>query len=842
MIAEGLSSGEADARLSRDGPNEMPAARQAGPWRTLRDIVLEPMFLLLMACGAIYLAIGDAHEALALLGFVAVVMGITFVQKRRSENALRALRDLSSPRALVIRDGARVRIPGRDLVEGDVVVLAEGDRVPADLEIVDARMLTIDESMLTGESVPVLKAASVPDATGEAAAPGRAWAGTLVTQGRGQGVVRATGARSALGRIGTAVSGAGRGLSPLQLETRRIVTRVAALGLLLAIAVTVAWGLDRGEWLRALLAGLTLAMALLPEELPVVLTIFLAFGAWRLAREKVLTRELSAVERLGAATVLCVDKTGTLTQNRMAVRGLWASGAAHRVDPADGASLPEALHGLLETAVLASRRHALDPMEAAVADAGQRLLAGTEHLHGDWRLVEDYPLSNALLAMSRVWRSPDQRHLMVAAKGAPEAIVDLCHLDADRCSEIARQVEVLAAEGLRVLGVARAECPAGALPSGQHDFDFRFVGLVGFEDPLRPDVVQAVAACRGAGLRVVMITGDHPHTALAIARQAGLGGDGAWLAGPEIDGLSDVQLAGRLRDTAVFCRVQPEQKLRLVQCLRAQGEVVVMTGDGVNDAPALKAADIGVAMGARGTDVAREAADLVLVDDDFAALVTAVQHGRRVYGNLRRSMVFLLAAHLPIVGLSFTPVLLGWPMLLMPLHVLFLQLVIDPACSLVFESEPADPAVMRAGPRPRAASLFDRRVVGTGAAQGLGLLVLLLFAFVLVRADAGADGPARSVVFAVLVLSSLALIQVNRRGPGGPRGGSTFNVAFAVICVGAVALLGTALFVPAAGRLLAFDTPAPAHLAWGAGLCVAAWAWFAVVRRLGAMARTLQRD
>ena len=466
--------------------------------------------------------------------------------------------------------------------------------------------------------------------------------------------------------------------TPIQQETGRIVKRIALVGLVLAILLAGAYWAVLGDWLHGLLAGLTLAMAILPEELPVVLTLFLSLGAWRLAREKVLARSIPAVELLGATTTLCVDKTGTLTANRMAVRRLWnESGDFDRLT-AGPAGLQEELHACLEYAVLASHRRAFDPMESAIQDAGQRLLADTEHLHADWTLVDDYPLSRELLAMSRVWQSSDSRERLIAAKGAPEAIVDLCHLDETAHKRIADWVSAMASDGLRVLGIARAIFDAAELPGNQHDFAFEFLGLVGLEDPVRPDVPQAIADCHAAGIRVVMITGDHPATAMSVARQVGLPVDGTVITGAELATLSDEALQARLADTHVFCRVQPEQKLRLVQAFRARGEVVAMTGDGVNDAPALKAAHIGVAMGARGTDVAREAAALVLLNDDFSSIVTAVRYGRRVFANLRKAIVFVVAVHVPIVGLSIAPVLLGWPMLLMPVHILFLQLIIDP--------------------------------------------------------------------------------------------------------------------------------------------------------------------
>jgi len=833
--SDGLSEVEARQRLAQDGPNELPVSRPRGVLRLLREIVSEPMFLLLVACGAIYMVLGDRQEALMLLGFVFVVMGISFVQQRRSERSLEALRDLSSPRALVMRDGEARRIAGREVVLGDIVLLAEGDRVPGDMRLVEASNLAVDESMLTGESAPVLKQAT--DGTDEAAVapdesdPSRVYSGTLVTRGTARGCVEATGGRSALGRIGASLAGIAVEITPIQRETRRVIKWVAAVGLSLAAALAIAYWIKLGDWLHGLLAGLTLAMAILPEELPVVLTLFLGLGAWRLAREKVLARSIPAVELLGATTVLCVDKTGTLTANRMAVRRLWSEVAEHDTAPAGMIGLQEELHGVLEYAVLASHRRAFDPMESAIVAAGQRLLADTEHLHADWTLVDDYPLSSEMLAMSRVWQSPDRQERLIASKGAPEAIVDLCHLDAARGARIAEKVSTMASDGLRVLGVARATFPAYELPGTQHDFAFEFLGLVALEDPVRPDVPQAITECKNAGIRVVMMTGDHPATAISVARQAGLGVEAPVITGAELAGLSDDALRARLADTHIFCRVQPEQKLRLVRAFRALGDVVAMTGDGVNDAPALKAADIGVAMGARGSDVAREAAALVLLNDDFASLVTAVRYGRRVFANLRKAIVFVVAVHVPIVGLSIVPVLLGWPMLLMPVHILFLQLIIDPACSVVFEAVPLEPDAMKARPRRPDQRLFDKEVMARGLWQGAGLLVLLLAVYVGVRSIAGSDDMARALTFTVLVLSNLCLIHANRAwGRSAWLGGDTSNRQFGWIALATVILLGCVLGLPAISRLFYFIPPSPIMLFAGLGAAMIALMWFEGVK------------
>jgi P-type Ca2+ transporter type 2C len=827
----GLTSAQARERLQGEGPNELRVSRPRSLIRLAADILSEPMFLLLVACGAIYAALGDRAEAAMLIASVVAIMAITFFQQRRTERALEALRDLSSPRALVMRDGVAARIAGREVVRGDLVLLAEGDRVPADLRIVEASNLSIDESMLTGESAPVAKHAPEGEAaeTGKADSA-RAFSGTLVTLGTARGIAVATGPASALGKIGESLHAIGGGKTPIQAEMRRVVLRVAAVGLAIAAVLAVTYGIELGDWLRGVLAGLTFAMAVLPEELPVALTLFMGLGAWRLVRENVLARSIPAIELLGATTVLCVDKTGTLTTNRMIARCLWSPESAYEMAGTQAAPLPGSLHALLEFAVLASHRRAFDPMESAIAEAGGRLLGDTDHLHPEWTPVRDYPLSPRLLAMSRVWLPADGRRI-IAAKGAPEAILDLCHVDTLRREQIAAHATAMAGDGLRVLGVARAIAPPGKLPADQHDFAFEFLGLLALEDPVRADVPQAIAECRAAGIRVVMITGDHPATAVAIARQAGLPADGGYLTGTQLASMSDGQLQARMKSTSIFCRVHPEQKLRLVRAFRAAGEVVAMTGDGVNDAPALKAADIGVAMGARGSDVAREAAALVLLADDFASLVTAVRYGRRIFANLHKAIVFILAVHVPIVGLSILPAILGWPILLLPAHVLFLELIIDPACSMVFEAEALESGAMRMPPRPRSERLFGRAVVVRGLVQGLGLFALLGALYVGSRLATGSDAFARTLTFTALVLANLPLIYANRAWSGTSwRRHAPSNLYFAGSALSTLAFLSLVLFLPEGQRLFAFVAPDGALLATAAGAAMLALFWFEGVK------------
>jgi Ca2+-transporting ATPase len=828
----GLSEAEAALRLKREGYNELPSSQRRHLIAIALEVLSEPIFLLLVACGIIYWLLGDRQEALILLGFIFFIMGITLYQDHKTESALEALRDLSSPRASVIRDGQKQRIAGREVVRGDILILSEGDRVAADAVLLSATNLTADESLLTGESVPVRKVAGASQTP--LGHPGgddlpSVYSGTLIVQGQGIAEVKATGSQTELGKIGKALQTVALEDTPLQRETKTLVSQLIWIAIAICVAVIVVYGLTRGNWLNGFLAGLALAMAILPNEFPVVLTIFLALGAWRISQNRVLTRRMPAVETLGSATVLCVDKTGTLTLNQMSVRQMVAFEKsvfqAHPYDLAlhEREPLPEEVHELVEFSILASQKDPFDPMEKAFKQLGDDYLANTEHIHDDWTLVHEYPLSPELLAMSRVWQSSETSDYVIAAKGAPEAIADLCHFHAPELAELSRHIQSLASEGLRVLAAARSKgihpevLVQQDLPARQHDFQFEFLGLIGLADPVRPSVADSIQECYTAGIRVVMITGDYPGTAQKIAREIGLKSPTAAITGPELNAMSDNELQGRIQTVNVFARVVPEQKLRLVNALKKNGEIVAMTGDGVNDAPALKAAQIGIAMGGRGTDVARESADLVLLDDDFASIVQSVKLGRRIFDNLKKAMAYTLAIHVPIAGMSLIPVLFKWPLVLLPIHIAFLHLIIDPACSVVFEAEPAEANVMNRPPRNPKEPLFSRQMLGLSVLQGVGVLLILIIIFAISLSRGQGELDARALAFTTLIVANLSLILTNRswsrtilatvQAP---------NPALWWVLGGASAFLGFVLSVPVLRHLFRFSTLHPLDL----GICL----------------------
>jgi len=828
--ASGLTSAQAALRLQQDGPNSLPGDQRRSlrtiAWETLQD----PMFALLLAAGTLYLVLGDVQEGGVLFGLVLVVLALTLYQEGRTENALAALRKLSSPRALVLRDGAQQRIAGQDVVVCDVLILSEGDRIAADALLLGGSDMQLDESLLTGEAVAVGKWCGD-------AGQSTLYCGTLLVRGHGTARVTATGAQTAIGRIGIALKSLGHEASPLKLQMGALVKVLAFIALGASLFLILAFGMLRGDWLAALLAGIALAMALLPQEFTVVLTVIPALGAWRLSQLQVLTRRIAAIETLGATSVLCADKTGTLTENRMSVAALYVpseaapGGESMAVDYSASMELPEAFHRLVEYSILASVSDPYDPMEKAFHRLGQYFLQGTEHLHRDWSLVQEYALTTQLRAMSHVWRAAEGQAQggvhSVAAKGAPEAIFDLCHLDAATQIRLHAAVDAMAAQGLRVLGVAQARFAGDDWPTIAHDFEFEFVGLLGLADPLRAGIPEAVQQCQGAGIRVVMITGDYPATAQAIARAAHIDVQEASqvLTGSDLDALSQAQLRQRMQGVRVCARISPEQKLRIVQALKANGEIVAMTGDGVNDAPALKAAHVGVAMGGRGTDVAREAASLVLLDDNFASIVAAVRLGRRIFDNLRKSMSYILAVHVPIAGAALLPVLLGWPTLLYPLHIAFLELVIDPACSMVFENEPSEADVMQRPPRDPQAPLFAGTTLVLALLQGLGVLLVVMGAYAW-GATWLSEAAARAFAFATLVMGNLALIFSNRSTKTSLLASlRVANRALWMVASATTALLALTLYQPWVSGLFRFAPLLLVDLlkAVALGLCSVVW-------------------
>ena len=801
MIEQGLTEGEARARLMADGPNELPRAGTRTAFTIVSEVLREPMLALLLGGGIVYLLLGNRVEALILLAFASFSIILTVIQETRTEHVLEALRDLSAPRALVIRDGVHARIAGRDVVTGDVLLLAAGDRVAADALLIDAQALHMDESLLTGESMPVRKTIGKEKVTHRPGGDDQpyVYAGSLVTSGTGIAHTIATGPRSEIGKIGQSIATLDPEAPRLRAETNRIVKLCAIGGSSIALLVVALYGFLRGDWLQAVLAGIATGMAMLPEEFPVVLTIFMAMGAWRIGRARVLTRRAAAIETLGAATILCTDKTGTLTENRMKVVAVWlADGQA--IDLGPDLPIPQAGLNLLETATLASAALPSDPMEIAIHAAFPMDKNSKGPVHG-------YPLNPDLLAMSNIWQAAEGERFHIAAKGAPEAIAKLCRLQPEEIAALAQAVDAMAARGIRVLGVATAEAQDDNWEASQSDYLYSLVGLIGLADPIRKGVPDAVADCRSAGIKVVMITGDYATTASTIAAQAGID-EGAILTGPELDAMDANTLQDCLASITIFARIMPEQKLRIVEAYKAAGEIVAMTGDGVNDAPSLKAAHIGISMGKRGTDVAREASAVVLLDDDFDAIVQAIRLGRRIYDNIRKAMAFIFAVHVPLAGFALLPLVIGMPMLFGPIHIALIEMIIDPVCALVFEAEEAEDDIMKRAPRPPEQRLFTMSMIGWSVLQGGLAFALLTLIYLTATWMHLAEPNVRELVFLSLIVAIMALILANRSFDTSLRHAFTRrNVMLRYVLAAVLVVFALALLVSPFRKLLMFGTP-----------------------------------
>ena len=728
LALQGLNSEAVETSRKVHGINELSEKKKTSLLSQIWEVIKEPMLLLLVAAGLISFLIADLLEAGMLFAMVLIVIAISVYQTGRTEKALAALRDMSAPSANVIRNGEIVLIPSREVVVGDILLLQAGDRVAADGYLLESHQLFLDESLLTGESLPVSKQLEQG-----------IFAGTLVTSGSGVAEVTLVGEKTSFGSIGAHLRDIESVKTPLQQEISDLVKLLATFAFIAVGLVTVLYYLTRSDLAGGLLVGIATAMSMIPEEFPVVLTVFMAMGAWRLTQSAVISRKPMVIETLGAATTICVDKTGTLTMNQMSVTEITNSDATI-LD-----TNTEHFQKIVTALSKACAPNAIDPMDKAILS----LTTPSENI------LRHIPIEDSLLVMGNVYKDNS-----VTIKGAPELVMEMCGLSEAKQRPHEEYLAKAANRGMRVLAVAEGTLPT--LDADLRSGSYSFIGMASFSDPVRTGVADAIKTCNDAGIKVIMITGDHPNTARYIAESIGIPAEHI-LTGKDIDEIHQNELATKVSTTRVFARMLPHNKLRLVQALKSNNEIVAMTGDGVNDAPALKSADIGIAMGKRGTEVAREAASLVIADDDFTTLVRGIKQGRGIYSNLRKAMVYILAIHVPLLGLALTPVLnSAWPILLLPIQIAFIELIIDPACSVVFESEEFDPNAMLIPPRRREERILNRRTVLTALSQGTSVLISLLVLYFWLLSTALNDESIKSIVFTSLVFSNLMLILINR--------------------------------------------------------------------------------
>ena len=824
----GLSSQEATLRLKTYGENSLPQQPALSVLDIIQRTLREPMFVLLLVAAALYLFVGDLGEGLFMVFGALATISLVVFQEFRTERALQALRKMAEPVSNCIRDGLQQRVPTKELVPGDLILVSEGDRIPADAILLTGDALIVDESLLTGESAPVTKMSTKLDNAAEFPEPGGEdtpylYSGALVTQGGGIAQVMRTGEISAIGRIGSALSLIDPELSPLQKTTKILIGKIGLLAFFFLLLVVVAYGVFHQDWFEGAISGITLAISLMPEEFPMVLAIFLALGAWRLAQHNVLVRRSAATETFGSISMLCVDKTGTLTQNLMTNTEFSLGQEFIKLTERSEANFDK-LKPLVLIALRASALKPVDPMDRAI-----HLLAQSLALTLSSAPEKTYPLRPNRLAYIQQWKSSSGFYF--AAKGAPEAIFNLCALPLEKKKALKLQIDHVAKRGLRILAVAHTACLEES-PESVDELPFEFLGLLAFEDPIRAEAAESVAIARRAGIAVAMITGDYPATALEIARQAGIDTQAGVFTGEMVKLIGKETLPERIRDIRVFARITPEMKLSIVEAFKAKGHIVAMTGDGVNDGPALAAAHIGIAMGARGTDVARESAAIILLDDRFASIISGVSLGRRIFNNLRKALTYVMAIHVPIAGLVLLPIIMGLPPLLFPAHVIVMELVIDPTCALVFEGEPGEKDAMLRPPRQKDETLFGGREILLGVIQGCVLLLAILSVYVIEYQTGASEDQARGLAFATMILGNLVLA-ISTALPKGVSIFSRENSIFWFIASVATLIVMMSLYLPDFAQLLKFGRP-PMYvdLIFGCAVALIAGSWMAIWRRL----------
>lgn len=751
---KGLTKDEARVLQEKFGKNRLVPEKKENFFLKIIQVLKEPMFLLLIAAAVIYFLLGEPRDGTIMLVFVVGIISIDVIQEWKTDKTLNALKNLSAPHITVIRDGEECIINSEDLVPGDLMMIAEGVKLPADGKVIRSNDLCIDESSLTGEAEGVWKCTD-DSGNKDYWKKDHCYAGTLVTQGTGVILVEKIGAETEYGKIGINVAEAPDRPTPMEKQTRKLVKICAMIAALLFLMVCIItyFNLPDHEFkeriIESILSGITLAMAMIPEEFPVILTVFLSMGAWRLAKKSSLVRRLPSVETLGAVSVLCVDKTGTITMNKMRVRECWAFN-----------------NNITETNKImgmACEVDAYDPMEHAILDyCEDNNISKDELFKGD--LISEYSFTNERKMMGHVWKVEDEA--IIAAKGSAEKILTLCRLEEEEKKIVENKIFSMSSKGLRVLGIGRMILQDERdIPETLEECRLEFLGLVGLQDPPRENVKDDIASCIKAGIRVVMITGDNGITASAIAKQVGIPHSSDIITGDELNAMTDEKLKERIKDVSIFSRVMPEHKMRIVKAFKENGDVVAMTGDGVNDAPALKYADIGIAMGKRGSEVSREAADLILLDDNFSTIVDTIKDGRRIYDNIRKAIGYVFTIHIPIAFASLLAPMIdirSSMLLLLPVHVVLLELLIDPTCSIVLERQPAEIDIMERKPRNPKESILTASILIKSIIQGIVLFGASFASYYLyLKNNPGQAEIARSIGLAIIMLSNMLLVQVN---------------------------------------------------------------------------------
>ncbi len=746
---EGLNdSAVLESRL-KNGPNTLEMGEERVFWNVLKEVIMEPMFILLLAACIIYFAVGQLKEGIIMLASIFIVAGISLFQEYRSKNAVLALKKISAAHSTVIRNGEQINIPSDEIVVDDIVLLEEGELISADALIMSANDFSVNESILTGESFAVHKQADNIN---------QVYRGTLISSGTATVKVTAVGLNTLFGKIGLSLKEITIVKTPLQIQIRSFVHSMVWIGVIAFLIVVGFNYYHTHDLIKSFLQGLTLAMSILPEEIPVAFSTFQALGAFRLLKNQIIVKQPQYVETLGSATVICVDKTGTITQNKMSIAFLYDEASKSSISPDLQKPFP---HQLIEYAMWSSETNPFDPMEKAIHDWYEK--STTVDKRSSHQQIHEYPIGGKPPMMTHIFQAVTGE-IIIAVKGAPEAILKRSKLSRSELKHIEEQSLTYAKKGYRVLGVGKGQWPSQEWPESQEEFEFEFLGLIAFQDPPKENIIETLEIFEEAGIPVKMITGDYAETALAIAGQVGLSHNTNVLTGQEVLALSSSDLQKRVKEVNIYARMFPEAKLKVIEALKDNGEVVAMTGDGVNDGPALKAAHIGIAMGKRGSEVAKSAASLILIDDDLVHMTEAIALGRKIYDNLKKAIQYIVSIHIPIILIVTLPLLLSWKFtdIFSPVHVIFLELIMGPTCSIIYENEPMEPGLMRQLPRKSGASFLSLRQLAISIFQGLLITTACLGIGYYFMWQGEDEGYVRTVIFVTLLFSNVFLTLSNR--------------------------------------------------------------------------------
>jgi Ca2+-transporting ATPase len=748
---KGLSEAEVAESRIKNGTNSLDHQHKNSFWTSVVEICKEPMFLLLATATSIYFITGEHSNGIFMSIAIVLIASISLYQESKSKNAIQALEKLTQPKSKVIREGVLIEIPSEEIVLGDYIQIEEGTFVPADGLIIQSNDFSVNESILTGESFSVAK--------NEKTENKEVYQGTIVASGLAICIVAAIGNKTQLGKIGKSLSTIVEEKTPLQKQIENFAKKMSLIGLVIFLIV---WGINFYHspiFLDSLIKALTIAMSIIPEEIPVAFTTFMALGAWRLMKMGIIVKHTKTVETLGSATVICTDKTGTITENKMSL-AQWYTLASNQISGIHSEMTPDETE-LLTLAMWASEPIPFDAMEIALHDTYSNLDLADER--ADFKLTYEYPLSGKPPMMTHIFEN-ERGIRVIAAKGAPEAIMAHSNLSDDESQSIQQALKTMTQEGFRVLAVAKAKFYGEDFPEKQQDFSFKFKGLVAFYDPPKSNIKAVFETFYKAGIDIKIITGDNAETSTTIAKQVGFKNHDKTLSGDELMAMNEDELKQKVMETHLFTRMFPEAKLKIIKALKENNQIVAMTGDGVNDGPALKSAHIGIAMGKRGTEIAKQAANLILIDDDFAKMTEAIAMGRKIYINLKKAIQYIISIHIPIILIVFIPLSLGWiyPNIFSPVHVIFLELIMGPTCSIIYENEPMERNLMELKPRPLSNTFFNFKEIAVSIIQGLAITLGLLLIYQYSVSNGNSESVTRTLVFISLISSNIFMTLVNR--------------------------------------------------------------------------------